>query len=429
MSILGILIFSLLGYLLFRWWKINIKIPYWKWVFPGALAVRIFSAIALGLLYSKYWNGGDTWSFHQNALNMLTLWDTNSSDFFRFLLTNQLPQGNWEIFYLNEPRSLLFSKTIALSALALGRSYYTIALFFAFISFLGAFYYFQIFARYFPKLIFANIVSILFLPSLVLWTSGILKETISMAAILLMLALFIDYFYRKKLDPWQIGLLFIAMTAFASLKYYYAMLFFPFYIATFFSVNVVRYWKLSIHYFWVYWFVFLVIFGLIGTQLHPNLHLGRIAEVIYENNQIYKIEHDPEKIVYYDLDGTWKSVFRSAPLALIAGLFTPLPLLPNNLFAWLALIESVIFLLAAAFSLVFLEKGWNLMPRRFYLQTLIYIGVACIFLALSTPNPGTLHRYRVIYYPFLCLFFSGLFFEALKQAFFFEKPKAGGDLN
>lgn len=418
MTWLGVLIYLLLAYLLFRWFQSGKHIAHWSWVFPTALTLRVFSALALGYLYLHHWGGGDTWAFHDNATKIYRIWQEDKMAFYTFLTQNILDESisSMEIAYLNEPRAMLFSKILACCMLIIGPSYFANAILFAVISFGCAFYYYQIFSHYFPKIRSACITSILLLPSLLFWASGILKESLTMAAMFLLLAIFVDYYYRQKAYKWQWALLFISFICIASLKYYHAMLFFPFYIATFLTAVFIYRYKRQKPYFWIVWLAFLLIFAFMGTLSHPNLSLSRIAEVIYENNLIYR-QGNLEKIIVFDLDGSWVSVISSAPLALLAGILTPLPMVPDGIFAWLALAESMVFLLAGVFSLVFLDRGWNLMPRRFYLQTLLFIFLAAIFLSLATPNPGTLHRYRIIYFPFLCLFFSSIFFESLKQVF------------
>jgi hypothetical protein len=138
------------------------------------------------------------------------------------------------------------------------------------------------------------------------------------------------------------------------------------------------------------------------TQLHPNFYLSRILEVVVKNYEAFRTISRPENLItYYHLRATPASIIINMPWALISGIFQPFIWNTKSFFQLLAGIES--FIVFILFIGVFRQRSQLLKSPNFLLVlgVLTFIGLLAIFLALSTPNVGTLVRYRVGFYPFL----------------------------
>src|SRR5690606_3772457 len=73
----------------------------------------------------------------------------------------------------------------------------------------------------------------LFLPSVVFWTGGLLKEAPAMGALWFLSALFLKIWFRDRLSVWQYAMVIFSLWIFWNLKYYFAGIFVAVVAATF----------------------------------------------------------------------------------------------------------------------------------------------------------------------------------------------------
>ena len=146
--------------------------------------------------------------------------------------------------------------------------------------------------------------------------------------------------------------------------------------------------------------LFLVVcFGV--TLIHPNFYLERFLQVLASNYHEFIQLSSPGNLVHYDLQPTWWSVIYNSPLAISSGLFRPFIWEASNVLQVIVSIENLFVLtltLAALFRLPSLKSSSY---RLLIFSSIVYILILCLFLALSTPNFGTLARYKVGFQPFL----------------------------
>ena len=107
-------------------------------------------------------------------VNVLKLHPDEAFDFF---WNDQLPGSTKSID--SRPRSLYFLKWISVFNFFTGSNYWLTALYLSGIAFFGSWYFWKILDGNFPELKAEAFVSILFVPSIVLWGSGVIKESIA----------------------------------------------------------------------------------------------------------------------------------------------------------------------------------------------------------------------------------------------------------
>jgi hypothetical protein len=147
------------------------------------------------------------------------------------------------------------------------------------------------------------------------------------------------------------------------------------------------------------WLLVFLILSFVASLTHPNFHLDRFLSVIVENNNTYT----GDIIHYHNLSPDWSSALVNSPLALWSGLFRPIEFGGSvSVTAMVASVENLLLLVLVIWKLGSLRKPMA-ENRVIVFTTLVYITVLCIFLALSTPNLGTLSRYRVGFLPFFVL--------------------------
>jgi hypothetical protein len=84
-------------------------------------------------------------------------------------------------------------------------------------------------------------------------------------------------------------------------------------------------------------------------------------------------------------------------------LFRPFLWESGNLFQFCVALENVILLVLFMVSLRQLPHLMKSPDRLLIVSLIVYSVFLCVFITLSTPNFGTLARYRVGYIPFFAL--------------------------
>ena len=161
----------ILASLIYGYWvtKKNIREkPEYKYFLNG-LVVRIFGAIALGLVYHFYYGGGDTINYHQTASAYANLIYEHSDDFWRGWLGN----GNNYFFPFNEmtgypvykpaDQHSFFVVRLLIPIVMLGfHSYFASAVLVATITYGGMWKLYQTFLLEFPQLKKEFAIAVLF---------------------------------------------------------------------------------------------------------------------------------------------------------------------------------------------------------------------------------------------------------------------------
>jgi hypothetical protein len=183
----------------------KIKDPIYKYFMPGLL-VKIFGAICLGLVYFFYYKGGDTMNYFWTASAFVDVLMERPDDFMYLYFGNPGPS---EVFLINSPDyecvywvhdkyAFFVSKWFVPIVLISFKSYMTAAVLVASICYLGVWRLFLVFVNEFPKLAKQFSWSVLFIPSVVFWGSGIMKDSITFSATCFFVHGFYWFFAQKK---------------------------------------------------------------------------------------------------------------------------------------------------------------------------------------------------------------------------------------
>jgi len=138
--------------------------------------------------------------------------------------------------------------------------------------------------------------------------------------------------------------------------------------------------------------------------LHPWMRLERLPLTIYENHQLILEKSTPTDIMKFNgLSPTYISMMIYFPWAVIGGLFRPFIW---EHFEWISLgirVENLVLTLLVFLNLYKWRKT-TLTPL--VLCCVLFIITLSGFITLSTPNFGTLTRYKSLYLPYFVFIIS-----------------------
>jgi hypothetical protein len=369
-----------------------------KFYWP-ALIAKCIAGISLGIIYSTYYETSDTFTFFQLASDHADIARNDFSSYLNFLFSKQ------DGYYLGEHRTIFYTKITSVLALATGNNYWITSIYFSLLSFFSAWYLSNTIARLFPEYKIAACIAFLFFPSVVFWSSGIIKESLAMAAMFFLAALFLNLWMRERISILSMVLAVVCGIVIFNLKYYYLAAFIPITVSAWAAQRLYEKFKVeSSMKQLLLWAGILVCGFLMITFLHPNFSPSRILEVIAFNNKVFMDVCTPDDVIhYYNLKPTWGSMVINAPWAFISGLFRPFVWEANTIFKFITGVENLVLLTLAFFAIPRLKDVMHSQQRLLILAVILYCAVLSIFLALSTPNFGTLARYGAGYLPFAAL--------------------------
>ena len=375
--------------------------------FPAFFA-KIIGGVSLGLIYMYYYQHGDTTAYFRvaNVLNegindsivtwaQLIFGDINSPDLFEYKSRMSRYTSGSELF--------LIRITSILSMFSF-KGYYTTVLWFASFSFLGSWFMYKTLIRWYPDLKFKLAIALFFIPSVVFWGSGLMKDSIVLGC-LGFLIFGVAYFRNE--NKW-IGLVIISTTLWllTSIRGFMLPLllipaFFVFLLK--FTVNVKHF---ALRGLAIIIGVFLITAGTLAYFSEFSNQLMSFArEVQISSNYLYRVSLQKGGSAYSigTVDGTIQNLVELAPSAIWVALYRPYPWEANNLVMLLTALENLTLLLG---TLLILLRVGVISTIRIVISDdfLQYAIVFCIFFAfvagISTFNFGSLARYRIPILPF-----------------------------
>ena len=369
--------------------------PIVRFLFWPALAMKLLAGIGLGLIYQHYYSTGDTFSFFDQADLQARLFKTDPSAYFNFLWADS--DSEWK----GAARSVFFVKMVSLVAIIAGGSYWITSLWFSFVSLIASLYLFKMTTRFFEGGTGAAALAFLFFPSVVFWGSGVIKESMGLASLMVVSGVYLKVMMKRMPGVAEFVLAVVSSWIIWNLKYYWISVFLPV-IFTSLAVQAVSIrFKIFSRLKLLFWIILFFVLCLGVSLLHPNFYPDRILQVVIENNQAFASHSDPDDLIHYDsLEATWSSIIAHSPWALVSGLFRPFLWEADTFLKLVVALENSLVLVLCLSS--FGRIGDVLRSQRLIaFSVVVYVFVLSVFLALSTPNFGSLARYKVGYLPFL----------------------------
>lgn len=380
--------------------------------FP-ALLLKLLCGVLLGVLYFSYYGEGDTILYYTKALlGADILYQGSLQPYLKYLFLDEVPRNSLlaaiQVPYYSSAWNMI--KLVSIPLALTNGNYYLCALYLSAFSFAGAWFLVQKLSVYFPGTAKAAAAAFLFFPSVVFWSSGVIKESFIMGGMGLLVGSFLVLRQpdagRKKIRYAFFALIGILLIWYV--KYFVAIALGAFlmfavilkYIQTSKMLSGVgAYWKGA---------MLVVLFAGIAfavSRLNYNLNFQQLPLTVYDNYLKYTLTAgDKPSINLPSLKPAYYSFVLHAPLAFTYMLFRPFVWEIYNTLTFVAAIENLLVLmLTILFCKDAISGKVNISQNNAYLLlvTICYILLMGTLLAYSMPNLGTLSRYKVVFLPFL----------------------------
>lgn len=409
-----------IGYISFFLWVIgkstffkheNIGNRNFQWLF----IIKLAAGLALYLVYTRYYPDrkyADIFRYYDDSKIIYDSFSQHPYDFFR-MLTGYHQTDNELMLYYNQMNNWFNSEMIFNDARTMIRlnllfrflsagTYYPVSIFFCFLAFCGLTALFKVAASEYKDRTIVFIAGIFCMPSILFWTSGVVKETFLVFAIGFMI------YHINRLCDGQgniirhlLSLLFFIFCL-LNIKSYVFFAILPG-IITFawikFKRNNALIKLLSVH---VIYFILLYSFSFEFTH-HPVPELLRNKQL--EFYAVANGEHAKSIIRLPELEPTLSSVLKNAPCAFSVTLFRPHLFEVHNIMMLMSAVENafIIILILANFYLLLKKRKDKENASPLFFLSCGYVIITFCLIGLVTPVLGAVVRYKVAALPFLML--------------------------
>lgn len=423
MSILDLILAPLYLFLIFLFARheVNKNIetkPYYKYYMSGLFA-KLLGGLGVCVIYSFYYGGGDTINYYNSDVVMLNLM-VKSPSAFMSILSGNLSMDNFFVFdtdtgfpnYYYDKHTFIVVRLTTFICLMGFRSYLITTFLLAWFCYSGIWRLFTLFCGEFPILTKQFAIALFYVPSVVFWGSGLLKDTITLSAICWFSYSFYKALIMRENMIKNLVFLVISMYLIVAIKAYilYSLLPGAFLWLAYsnlgnISNKIIRYIVAPFLLFGGSISIFLLL-----QQLGKEMGKFNVDEILQRavitQQDLIKEYNGGNTFDIGKFDATIPSMLSKAPIAIVSGLFRPFIWESQNIVMIISAIENTVL---AFFTIYIILK-----LRIFYFITflrknpiLIYIFSFSICFAfsvgLSTPNFGSLVRYRIPSIPFFLI--------------------------
>lgn len=390
-----------------------------RYFFP-ALTVRVFGALAVGFLYQFYYDGGDTFAYHTHGSR--PLWEAiidSPLDGVSLLFVNgEYGPGIWDtanrIWYWNDPQSFFVIRLAAILDLFTFSSYSGTAVLFAMIAFAGGWMLFLTFYKMYPGMHRWVAFSVLFIPTVVFWGSGIFKDTVTLSALGAATYAFHRIFLERKGKISLILLMLFSFWVIFSIKKYILLCFLPavllWWVATHLSRISSMMLRMILAPLTTIVAVILAYYAVLMVgEDDPRYHISKLAATA--RMTAYDIRYgwgartgEGSGYTLGELDGSWQSMIALGPQAINISLFRPYLWEVSNPLMLLSALEGLVFLILTLHLVVRIRwKLFSYLRMPNVLFCLVFALVFAFAVGVSTFNFGTLSRYKIPMMPYYML--------------------------
>ena len=392
-----IIAFNTLSILFICWWISRFSHPYgkvWYWI---SLGLKVCSGLILGIIYLLYLKSGDTLSYFQQAKEMASLGDLSFIDYFNRLMTSEFPE------YKGEYRSEFFARILSFFLVITGGNYWISSVYLSLISFLGSWSLTRTLALTDEKLKWPALIGFMLIPSVIFWSSGVLKDAVANACFFYLCTFLIRFYFKTSISLAEHLFYAITLIVLLKLRFYLggAILFF---VGLFLVRNMInRYVSIGSLKYLIYLLVITaLIFGV--SFIDYNLQFNHFPQSIYQNYQTILESSGGSNTISFNITPNWWGIIKNLPKSLFYGLFGPIPG-QGSISSVVYWVENLMLITLFAANIYLFGKKRSIEINHGILLygTIGFILLMAMLLPMAAPNFGTLMRYKSSFLPFLWL--------------------------
>lgn len=389
--------------------------------FELGLIIKMTGAFAFGMVYTHYYRGGDTSAYFVTGRALAELLFRNPVDYFEILIGNAHPNPmyyfycddcTYPYFWTHDKYAFFVSRIASIVTLFGAGRFIPTTLVFSVLGFWGNWKLFQMFSNIYPHIKRELFIAIFVVPSTAFWTSGIMKDTLTLSAVCWYLYGFYNLLIKRNLRWYYWLAIIVAVYIHLNVKPYvlYAllpgsMIWWSASMLDKYNVSVTRS---------IFTMILISIGSIAGffalsllSDKMGDYALDRILEKAeITRSDLKREEYRGNSFDIGEYDKSFTGMLAIAPKAIFAGLFRPTLLDVRNVVMLISAIENTILLYLVI--RLFWKYKWKFIFRTIYNHSVImFMLLFSLFFSfsvgLSISNFGSLVRLKTPALPFFVL--------------------------
>ncbi|MFT4678265.1 MAG: hypothetical protein ACI9RU_000460 [Litorivivens sp.] len=388
------------------------ELPQYRFFLWGLWA-KVLGGLVFGIIYVFYYSGGDTTSYYECSLAFCNLFTDNFSNFVtaymsggteevKSIFTDETGSPLWYMFADSKTRMVI---KILVPFMLLGmKSYFLTTVLVAVATYGGLWQLYMMFTRHFPQYATNLAVAVLFMPSIIFWGSGILKDSFTLATTCYFVVATNNLITRRGSSFWNFVLLFISGFLIVSIKPYILIILLPCTMVWMFYSKIKKIKNKFFRYVLVPFIYLFVIGGSYGILTSMGSKLGKFAPeralqtAVTTQHDLKQDYYDGNSFDIGELEATPLSIISKFPQATIAGLYRPFIWESNNIVMLLSGIENLLILGLTLFVLISVK--WRILiqiiaDHPLILYCLFFSIMFAFMIGVTTSNFGALVRFKI----------------------------------
>ena len=425
-----------IGYISFFLWIIgkssfykyeNIANRHFQWLF----LLKLVAGFALFLVYTRFYPDrkyADIFRYYDDSKIVYDSLFHQPYDFFRMitgyhqsdkeLMMYYNPMHNWfnsEMIF-NDARTMI--RLNVLFRFFSAGTYYPHSIFFCFMAFTGLTALFKVAASEIKERNILLLLGIFCMPSILFWTSGVIKEAFLVFSIGLMIYYITRIISKQGKIVFNILMLLFFVFCLLNIKSYVFFAILPCLISYIWVKQLPN--RPLLKFLVVFSIYFFLLYSFSNTFTHhPVPELLQIKQ--QEFYKLAETENAKSVIRLPQITPSISSILIHAPAAFCITLLRPHLLESYNVMMLLSAIENALILFLLICNLVMLIRKRGLKFNAIFLFSLFFVVIIFCLIGLVTPVLGAVVRYKVAALPFLMLML--FFHDSWKNYFTYFKHK------
>jgi hypothetical protein len=381
--------------------------------FIWGLLTKVLGGLLFASIYVFYYGQGDTTSFYECSLAFCKLFLHDTSDFF----TAYFGGGTQEVksYFTSdtgEPLMYMFAegstrftmKLLVPFMLLSGGSYFITTVLVAIFTYGGLWQLFRMFYKKFPQHAKGLAVAILFMPSVMFWGSGIMKDSFTLAATCYLIVAIYNLIESKGNKVLNVLRMILFAFVVVSIKAYVIVILLPSTLV-WMLYNRVRKVRNKLVRKLILPFVYVIVitgsyFGLnaFGESLGKFSVKNALKTAAINQNDLKQDYYEGNSFDIGDFDPTIGGALSKFPQATLAGLFRPYVWDSRNVVMFLSALENLFvlgFTLLVLFRLNWSKVSSFMVSQPLLLYCLVFSVLFAFMIGLTSPNYGALVRFRI----------------------------------
>ncbi len=387
----------------------------YKYFLPG-LTAKIIGAISLGLVYTYYYPSGDTINYFNTAKAFIDVFMNKPGDFFYLYFGSPsfseyylFRTGEDFVYWVNDPYAYFVAKCFFPFVLLGCKSYMASSIILASLCYLSVWKLYEVFINEFPGLVKEFAYSILFIPSVVFWGGGLMKDSITFSSVCLYVYGFYWFLIQKRYKYSFVISILVASFLLLSIKPYVFFALLPGSVVWFVATKVE---KIKNGFVKIMIAPTIIAFGGLLTFYLINTLGDKLGK--YSIDKIFATAHGAQndlKQSYYqgntfdigDYEPNFLGILSVSHKAIFASLFRPTIFDIRNIIMFFSALENTFLLLFCIYLFVKLKvyKFFVIIrSNSLALFSMIFALFFALSVGVSISNFGTLVRLKIPCIPF-----------------------------